>query len=251
MTIEEKLTKIAEDMPKVYEAGVEEGKNSAYSDFWDAVQDKGNRTIYTRAFDNKSWNNIVFKPKYDMYPTEAQRMFYGSGIEGDFVEILDQLDVKLDFSNCTNIANLFQNNGGITRVGVIDTSSITGTASWVWGNVFYNCPKLVTIDKIIVTENSTSFNQMFNLCPSLINVTFEGVIAKNGLNLSWSTKLSRASIESIINTLSATTSGLSITLSKTAVNTAFETTEGLNDGSTSAEWLALIATKNNWTISLA
>lgn len=63
-------------------------------------------------------------------------------------------------------------------------------------------------------------------------------------------KLSKPSITSIINCLSTTTSGLTVTLSKTAVNNAFETSEGVADGSTSQEWLNLVATKTNWTISL-
>ena len=51
--------------------------------------------------------------------------------------------------------------------------------------------------------------------------------------------------------LTDTASGKTITFSKTAVNKAFETSAGANDGSTSAEWLALVGTKPNWTISLA
>jgi hypothetical protein len=67
-----------------------------------------------------------------------------------------------------------------------------------------------------------------------------GTVSVSGLNLQWSTKLSKASITSIINCLSSTTSGLSITLSKTAVDNAF----------TAEEWAALENTKHNWTIAL-
>ena len=51
--------------------------------------------------------------------------------------------------------------------------------------------------------------------------------------------------------LSTTTTGLTVTFSKTAVDKAFETAEGANDGSTSPEWLALVATRPNWGIGLA
>jgi hypothetical protein len=34
-----------------------------------------------------------------------------------------------------------------------------------------------------------------------------------------------------------------------AVNKAFETSEGANDGKTSTEWETLIGTKTNWTIA--
>jgi hypothetical protein len=82
------------------------------------------------------------------------------------------------------------------------------------------------------------------------HIGFEGIIAQNGLNLQWSTKLDKESHVKLVNTLSSTTSGLSVTVSQTAVNKAFETSEGANDGSTSQEWLNLIATKPNWTISI-
>jgi hypothetical protein len=83
----------------------------------------------------------------------------------------------------------------------------------------------------------------------LENIRVRGRIVKS-TNFQWSTKLSKDSIISIINALSTTTSGLSITLSKVAVNKAFETSEGANDGSTSAEWLNLIATRPNVSFNL-
>ena len=91
---------------------------------------------------------------------------------------------------------------------------------------------------------------MFTNCFQLQNLTIEGIIGQNGFNVQWSTKLSKASITSIINALSETTSGLTVTLSKTAVNNAFETSAGAADGSTSEEWTTLEGTKTNWTISL-
>ena len=107
--------------------------------------------------------------------------------------------------------------------------------------MFNGARNLVTIEKIIIkTDGSQVFNGAFDTCNSLENLTIEGTIGQNGLNLQWSTKLSRASIESIANALSSTTSGLSITLSKTAKEAAF----------TDTEWADLIATKSNWTINL-
>ena len=84
---------------------------------------------------------------------------------------------------------------------------------------------------------------------NLENIIFEGEIGKE-IDIQHSHKLTKASITSIINALSSTTSGLSVTLSKTAVNTAFETSTGANNGSISTEWSALVATKTNWTINL-
>jgi hypothetical protein len=112
-------------------------------------------------------------------------------------------------------------------------------------NIFYSSKALHTIEKwVLKDDGSQPFSNCFNLCESLENIVIEGTIGQNGLNLQWSTKLSKASITNTINVLSTTTSGLSVTLSQTAVNNAF------TGGSTGSEWLNLIATKNNWTINL-
>ena len=60
-----------------------------------------------------------------------------------------------------------------------------------------------------------------------------------------------AAVINIFSVLSTDSTGKTLSLSLGAVDTAFETAEGLGDGSTSAEWLALRATKENWTITLA
>ena len=62
--------------------------------------------------------------------------------------------------------------------------------------------------------------------------------------------LDKANTTSIINALSDTASGQTLTLNLAAVNTAFETSSGAKDGSTSTKFAALIATKTNWTIVL-
>ena len=117
-------------------------------------------------------------------------------------------------------------------------------------NMFNGCSSLTTIQQLDLTSGSY-INTMFTGCTSLVNLTMTGTIKSSGFNVSPCTKLSKASITSIINVLSSTTTGKSVTLSLTAVNTAFETSSGAGDGSTSEEWTTLIATKSNWTISLS
>lgn len=120
--------------------------------------------------------------------------------------------------------------------------------------LFSGCTALKTIPKLSLKNiQNTSYNvsNAFTNCTALENITFEGEIIVSGMTLQYSKLLSKESIISLINALSATTTGRKVTLSKTAVNNAFETSEGAADGSTSAEWLELIATKSNWTISLS
>ena len=62
--------------------------------------------------------------------------------------------------------------------------------------------------------------------------------------------LNKANTTSVINALSTTATGQTLTLKLSAVNTAFETSAGAGDGSTSAEFAALVATKTNWTITM-
>ena len=137
-------------------------------------------------------------------------------------------------------------NSRITDTKVDIYLSATGANN---SNTFAACLYLKRIRKLIVAE-TTQYSYNFGSCNSLEEITFEGIIGNN-INFAPCKKLNKASITSIITHLSSTTSGKTLTLSKTAVNKAFATTEGGTDGSSSDEWAALIATKTNWTITLS
>ena len=130
-------------------------------------------------------------------------------------------------------------------IGIVDLSSCTSS------DYMFAYSMLSTIDELVLSEKTKIASNMFTGVERLTHLIVSGVIASNGFDIHWSTKLDKESITSIINCLSTTTSGLAVTVSQTAVNKDFETTEGANDGATSAEWLALIGTKSNWTINLA
>jgi len=232
----------------VYDAAYRSGCDDGYAQggqaqqdaFWDAYQQNGTRTDYTTAFGGKGWTNETFQPKHNITPTNAVYMFRATEISGDLVELLADLGITLDFSNCTNAMELFSNARNITRIGVLDLSKCTRA-----DNAFAYCG-VKTIDKLILSAD-TVFYSFPGSATELENITVEGTLAMSGFNARYCTKLSKASIVSIINTLSTETSGLSVTLSKTAVDNAFG--DGVT-GSESEEWTALIDTRNNWTISL-
>lgn len=242
MSIAEKLTQIAENEQKVYDAG----KKAEYDAFWDSYQENGERDECRGMFSGKGWNENSINPKYDIYVAEGTYMFYRSGFVGSLKEHLTKIGKTIDFSNCKSFTGIFQYAQQLTEIPYVDMSGIPSsqTISLLCGSCF----KLVNAE--IKFSPLCSYSGCFNNCVDLENLTAYGEIGGNGLNFQWSTKLSKASITSIINALSSTTSGLTVTLSKTAVNNAFETSEDANDGSTSAEWNALINTKSNWTISL-
>lgn len=232
-------------------AGIEAGKKAEYDAFWDRMQEYGNRTKYAMAFCMSIFPLPEFKPKYNMNVTDASYMFTywtnNPGNHGYFEFDLQNCGVEIDFSQSTTFQSTFQTNYQLTAVGVFDTRSATALS-----NTFYYATGLHTIEKLMLKDDgSQKLTNTFTNCISLKNITIEGVIGFGGTNFQWSRNLSKASITSIINALSSTTSGLTVTLSKNAVNTAFATTEGGTDGSTSDEWKALVATKTNWTITLS
>ena len=241
MTIAEKLTRAKADIDAVYEAG----KKAEYDEFWDALQENGKRTIYNRGFSSNSWNDKTFFPKYDIKPSY--------GCVGTFLEFgvtdlearLKECGVILDLSNNANYSQTFAS----AKCKILPEIAFSGFTSTTYAT-FQNCTALHTIRKIILKDDfNATMSDAFNKCTALENVVFEGVIPKN-ISLAQSVKLSKASITNIVECLSTTASGQTATFSKTAVDTAFETTAGAGDGSTSAEWQSLIAPKSNWTISL-
>ena len=233
--------------PKVAEV-YEKGKQSTYDVFWDSYQDNGNRTDYSNVFSGAGWNAETFKPKYDIVPTNGYMIFRASNIAVDLVAHLENLGVNLDFSNCSTTQYMF-NQTSFTRLGVLDFSG--SGRPYALDNTFNNSKNLITIDKIILrTGSKGEFDNAFPGCTALKNVTFVGKITKTGLNMSTCPNLSKDSIENIIDCLDEDASGQSITLSEAAVDKAFESDEGNNDGTSTVNWLIMTNKRPNWTISL-
>lgn len=214
--------------------GYQNGRNDEWSLIWDSLQNGGKRTNYDYFCNLASFNVDSFKPKYDMKPTSAMSMFRTRNMKEDLSELLSNLGVKIDFRNCTNVTYLFYDSPFI-RVPEINTTSAN--------SLFYlfKLSQIETIDKLILkSDGSQTLTGVLSDMKKLENVIVEGTIGQNGFDVGASTLLSGASIESIINALSSTTSGLTVTISKTAKENAF----------TDEEWQTLIATKPNWTIAL-
>lgn len=239
MSIAGKLTTIAENVPKVYEAGAK----SQYDTFWDAFQENGNRNIYSHGFNGGGWTAETLKPKHLVKPVDTSstsqygvQIFYRANERSatylDFSKIAD----KFDFSELTMATSIFDSckfTNVIADFSKVENLQLAFAARW-YGSV----------DKatIKVTNKLTNVTNMFYYNRNMTEfMLMEGSeIACSGWDLKWASKLTKASIESIINALSTSTSGLSITLSQTAKNNAF----------TTSEWDSLVATKKNWTISL-
>ena len=232
MSIAEKLTTIAENEQKVYNAGYDAGKKTQYDEFWDAYQDKGDRTDYGYAF--ARWRADAFKPKYDIKAKGAATMMFAYSQLTNIAKRLEDMGVVLDTSGATSFSD-FASYGSITRLPEISTigaSSLNG--------IFYNCGSLTTIDKLIFKEDGsqTWANTSFQGLPSLVNIEIEGEIGAN-FSLSNSSKLSYDSLMSIINALKDykdTGETRTITLHKTAKAKLSESD-------------IAIATQKGWTVA--
>ena len=235
-----------------YAQGEADGRKNEYDEFWDNYQNYGNRTDYQRAFSGVGWTAKNFKPKYDIAPTGqgAQGLFYlafnNESEPLDLATLLEENGVVLDLSNTTYAAAAFQGNG-LKRLPVIDASKKLKEMREVFRLVY----KLEVIDGLILqADGSNTWLIAFDGTRALREITkIEGVIG-NDISIP-SPQLNKLTLTNLINALSETTSNKSLSISRTAINREFETAEGLADGSTSAEWLALVATKPNWTISLS
>lgn len=139
------------------------------------------------------------------------------------------------FQGCTNLKTVsgFEKSGGVALTSMFD-----GCSS------LYNAG-------IINFENVVVASRAFQSCSALKEIRIDGTI-KASLDFKDCKSLSKASITSIVNALSQTTSGLTITFSKTAVNNAF----GINVDNPStypegSEFYVLRNSRSNWTFNYA
>lgn len=196
--------------------GEEIGRKAEYDTFWDAYQQNGKRNSYSSAFFGRWWEDKIYNPKYDMVITDGASSMYQA-------------------SQITN-----------TKVKI--------TLDCRGNNMFFNCTKLKTIPYLKLTEKATLPSAFIN-CEYLENITFDGVIACD-VDLQYSKKLTRASIESLMSHLSMDDSGDvlgTVTLSLEAVDREFQYEDiggVIIKGSESPDWLSILPPGVIWDVSL-
>lgn len=232
MDIAEKVLRQKKDFDDVYEAG----KKAEYDALWDGIQDCGNRTDYNQGF--KNWEGVKeITPKYLIVTLNISELFRGCKALETVPKVISTKDdgtfgmCYMGFYQCANLKS-------------IDFDiCVSGTNANAWSQSFYMCKKLQRIKKLGVLESQV-FTETFQNCIALENLTIEGTIGQNGFDIHWSTLLSADSLKSIINALSTTTTGLTITLPNTAQSN-YESKYG------SGSWATLTATRSNWSIAYA
>ena len=224
-------------------AGVATGKQAERDTFWKnyiATMNSNYNSYY--AFAGFGWNNNTFRPTRNMYIYNATNMFSMSRIT-DLAGILEEQGVTIDFSGCSQF-NSFAYDSKITHFPIISTVS----ASSLHGAFDY-CYDTHTIDKLILkSDGSQTLTYIVRSCTSLKNIIISGKIGVS-FDIHWS-PLTKASIESVINALSTTATGKTLSLKKNAVNTAFGI--DVDDETTypeGSEYYVLRHSRDNWTFS--
>ena len=197
MSIAEKLTTIAENLPKVYDSGVDKGEGNV----WDIIQNFGTRPTYDYCFFN--WRGVEYiRPKYKVvYPENTSGDTFRSVFENCYK--LKKIEAKyFDFSNRTpntsasstgcNYAT-FRNNGRLEEIEDIGLQAGGYYFTWGW------CQKLHTIAVMRCVKDGTYYSP-FTQCYELQNITIEGVIGNN-ISFADCSKLTIESLRSIISAL--------------------------------------------------
>lgn len=209
MTIANKLLRMKEDLDNVYEAGKAAGGggDDYYDTFWKDYTQDGARAEWHYAFYGLGWTDNTYRPDRAIRITSASTgVFSGAKITSTRVPIV--------IATSGNCPNLFANNMTLRTIPMLDITDYT------YGN----------------------YGGWFSYTSGLVDITVAGYFISS-VSFERSSKLSKASIQSIYSALSseAGMSANTITLSLVAVNKAFETSEGANDGSTSEEWSNLVS----------
>lgn len=179
MSTADNLNTIAENVPKVYNAG----KQARDDEWWNtylAPMKAGKPSNYL--FAGAGWNGNTFYPNQDIVPLEnAQGLFnrfsWNTSVTRiDLTQRLEECGVILDISAVTSNASMFEY-AFITRVPSLNCNS---TKYSTLNGVFRGARYLVTIDELIIRNDGTNvFAQVFDGCTALKKITITGVIGRS------------------------------------------------------------------------
>lgn len=195
MSIAEKLQTIAENQQAVYDAGYDQSE----SNFWDQMQNFGNRTQYIHGF--REWGGEYIRPKYVVHPvvTSLNSMFR----DATRLKILETkyFDLSNAMTSPTNAANgnqrVFQ---GCTALETIEN---IGLPASYYDATFKDCPLLKTIAQLRFSQTGAGTrvsNNCFENDTSLENINDIVGVIEVSINFQWC-PLTAATAKKIINHL--------------------------------------------------
>lgn len=243
------LKAIYDNVPLVFAAGGKAWKK----EFWNIYQNRGALEDYSETFSGRGWTADFFTPQYNIHPVaKATNMFSHSTMPINLVAHLETLEVELITQHATDLSGIYYD----TDFTAVPTVVLGGTIDTTVWHLFSESDQLVSVSIEITSEFMDKdipvlWSQCFERCAALKDLTFSGGgSVRETIDLQWSTQLTKASITNVVNYLATDTSDLICRLSLAAVNVAFETAEGANDGTASDEWITLIESRPNWSFGL-
>lgn len=171
-------------------ASIEAG---AEDTFWDAVQAGGERANYEGAF--TYWDVEYIRPKHKVVPTAGRtyQMFMGN-------ESLKKVErAYFDLSQCAVSQTANAHYYTFDGCRALEELEDIGIQAGYYNGTWRRCNALHTI-ALVRFQEDTKIANAFQYCNALENLTIEGTIGQDGLNVSWS-PLTHASLMSILDAL--------------------------------------------------
>lgn len=234
----------AQNFPDKVNEVYDKGKYDKWSEFWDNAAQGGTIWGNSYLFSTSFWNDKTFNPKYDIkFGYNGQvHAFAQCGIT-DMRGILERNGVKIIFGG-GNFTNTF-NTAKVTRLPEMTINPNN------WYSIFYQCYYLKSIKKIKSTTTNPNYiggSGMFYRCDALEEIEFDCPLFAS-ISFQHS-PLNKKTIDNVIGCLSGDVTGQTLTLKKSAVNTAFGI--DVDDETTyTDEWKSLRDSKANWTFAYA
>lgn len=158
-----------EELDQAVADATEAGKQAEWNEFWDNLQNKGERFGYFRAFTESGWNANNFKPKYPI-----------------------NCYAKQSYHN-NNADSIFQTSDIVSIDVPIIVTGLT------MNSTFATCDMLETIS-LLELHDVLGFSSAFVTCSKLKNITVAGSIDKS-IDFSATSVLTDASVQSILDHL--------------------------------------------------
>jgi hypothetical protein len=189
---------------EVYGEAYEAGRKAEYDAFWNEIQQLVNQKSFVSLFAGRTWTDARFKPPYPItFSGGCNNLFHNTGIR-NMCQCIETAGVEVKFEGIEQANSMFS----YSRVTHLPTFDFSQAANIQYA--FQGASILVSVEKVIVGEN-TSYASTFANCNALEDITFEGVIGKN-IAFSQSSKLTNASVQSIIDHLKDLTGATAQTL---------------------------------------
>ncbi len=252
MSIADKLTTIAENVPKVYEQGDAVGFGRGYGvGYEDGRRDGTNSVpIYHCGTLANTFLNVLFPVENFDFIMKVKKAVSVTGMFQSTANLKTNLrSIKLiaeEKDTAVSFESFCFYRHSVESVDLTEYTRKVKNAS----RMFYQCYILKSIYGALDFSECTNTFQWLNAARALEDVEFVPNTINISISFLQSSKLTKASLESIINGLNGEVTEQTLTLSKTAVNNAF----GINvDDETTwtDEWMALRVSKSNWTFDFA